>query len=279
MVRIGGLTTATQLVTYLAVNSGPVLIGKLGSSAMTGIFARSYSLAFMPLQQLSSPITRAVVPTLSRLPTREAFVRCAMAGQAAVSFIVGSAMALIGALAPAVIALLLGPQWGPSIPVVEMLCLAGIFTANSYAQYWACLAKARMRLLLVTELPGRIVWIGLTIAWASQGPQKVALAYAIGAFIVFATGQLLALPRLGVGWRSIGTLLGSITAAQVLVFACARGAVALAGVPAASIAALAIGCVAGVIGLAALWLVPPVRRHMHDAVRFLREPADSAWDA
>ena len=89
-----------------------------------------------------------------------------------VSFVAGTAEWLV----PVV----LGAGWEPVVPLIRVMCVAGVFHAIANIIYWVMLAQGKTGLLFGSELGVRLVMIALITAAVAKGPLWVALASAVG---------------------------------------------------------------------------------------------------
>ncbi len=107
-----------------------------------------------------------------------------------VSFVAGTAEWLV----PVV----LGAGWEPVVPLIRVMCVAGVFHAIANIIYWVMLAQGKTGLLFGSELGVRLVMIALITAAVAKGPLWVALASAVGQGLLLVSFVLIALPRTAV---------------------------------------------------------------------------------
>lgn len=183
-VPMGGLLTYgwnlmnTQLIAYLSRNVDALVIGyRFGTDAL-GLYNRAYQLLMMPLNQINAPATTIALPVLSRLksdPARyDAFL---LHGQSALLHLVIAIFAFACAQAEPLILLVLGEQWGPAVPLFQILAIGGIFQAAAYASYWVFLSKGLTGSQLRYVLTTRVVIVAAVLAGANWGVGGVAIAY------------------------------------------------------------------------------------------------------
>src|SRR5258708_19343215 len=80
MLHFGVGVTGFNFAEFLSRNADSVLIGKYWGEVPLGLYNRAYRLLLFPLQQVTNPMIRVMLPTLSRLVQqpekyREAFLR------------------------------------------------------------------------------------------------------------------------------------------------------------------------------------------------------------
>lgn len=198
LLRFGANTFGVQFVNYASSNIDSVLIGRELGAAVLGLYNRAFQLMSLPLQQLASPLTRIVMPYLSRLSTGESFQSAANRVQVVLGYGLIGVLSLLAGTSEPFLAVVLGPEWATAWPILEILALGGLFQALGYVYYWIFLARARTGLLFWSELFGRSIMVALMFLWVQDGPEFVALASAIGLFLIWLVATTVTVPRLGV---------------------------------------------------------------------------------
>jgi PST family polysaccharide transporter len=181
----------SQLLNYTANHADTMVIGLRSGPASLGVYDRAFQLVMMPLLQVQAPSTRVALPVLSRLrgqPNRFAEFLCF--GQIVLLTLVGSAFAVLFAQAPAVVFLVLGPQWSAAVPIFQVLLVAGFFRAAAYATYWVFLAEGLTRAQLRYALATRPLMVALVVVGSFWGVQGVAVAYMVGAAVAWPVALL-----------------------------------------------------------------------------------------
>jgi PST family polysaccharide transporter len=182
----GGPLMGTQLVGYVSQNVDSVIIGTQFGATALGLYNRAFQLLMMPLLQINAPSTRVALPVLSRLkddPIR--FSAYLLRGQTVLLHIVVAIFAIGCAQAGPLIVVLLGDQWLDAAPIFQILAVAGVFHAASYALYWVFLAKGLTGTHLIFSLATRPLTIGLILLGAMWGPLGVATGYSLGLVILW----------------------------------------------------------------------------------------------
>jgi PST family polysaccharide transporter len=214
--RFGGNTFLLQALNYTASNMDNVVVGRnLGAEAL-GFYGRAFQLISLPIQQLVAPLTRVALPYLAQ--RRDSSLDGpAIRIQSAISvFMLGALGLLVAVIQPAVL-VVLGPGWEPAASIMQILSIGSAFQCLGYVYYWLFLANARTSLLLLSELPGRIVLlIGVFIVWP-WGVHAVAAIATLSQVIIWATGTFLFLRKLGVRWQ--GVTIAAARPAAVFLFA------------------------------------------------------------
>lgn len=193
----GASTFATQIINYISSNADSVALGRHFGSAEVGIYNRAFQIFSLPLQQLAAPLTRVALPVLSRLQGTNDFFRYVERMQLVLSYSLLGMLTLVASTAAPLLEVVLGKQWVPGAPILEALCLGGVFQALGYIYYWMFLSCARMNTLLICEGVGRSIMIVLIIVAAPYGGMWVALAVSTGLFLTWLMTTVFGVRRLG----------------------------------------------------------------------------------
>ena len=179
-IRFGWNMVATQMVTYVGNNVDSVVIGIRFGASQLGIYNRAFQLVMNTANQLRAPITSVAVPVLSRLQGEGArywdFVRVGQVGLGYTIVVVLSF--IIGAAVP-VTALLLGPRWAESAPVLSLLAVAAVFQTLNSASYWVYISTGITGPLFRYNLVSVAIKITCILVGSQWGMLGVAVGYAI----------------------------------------------------------------------------------------------------
>jgi O-antigen/teichoic acid export membrane protein len=182
---------ASQLLVYASRNIDSVIIGARLGAAPLGFYNRAFQLLLLPLNQINAPASRVALPVLSRLQDEAARYRdFLIAGQTVVLQAVLGVFSVGCALAGPLVNLVLGNQWGESVPLFQIMCVAGAFQAAGYATYWVFLSKGLTKSQLLYSLATRPALIALIVFGSFWGVTGVAWAYSIGTMLLWPIGLL-----------------------------------------------------------------------------------------
>jgi PST family polysaccharide transporter len=179
-VQFGLLTFAARLPVYLSTNVDSVLIGRILGAQELGFYSRSYQLARLPSQQLTAPLARVMLPTLSRLkdsPT--GYNRALLRSQSVLSTISSIGYAIAVVFAAEIIRILLGPGWQQAVPIFQVLALCGMIETSHNLTYWVFVSKGIPYRHLQFSLISRPVLIFMIVLAVPFGTIVVAWAYVI----------------------------------------------------------------------------------------------------
>ena len=146
MLRFGGGLSTFTLSNFFARSLDNILIGRFIGAQQLGLYDRAYKLLLFPLQQITYPLSRVMVPVLSRLVNEPARYRSAYArtvGQILLVTTPGTLTLFI--LADAAIPLALGPQWSHAASIFRWLALAALHQSMTATIGWLFISQSRMR--------------------------------------------------------------------------------------------------------------------------------------
>lgn len=191
MVHFGLNVVGFKMLNYAAMNADWLLIGRFAQTGQLGFYEKSYNLLSAPLRQITNPLTRVVVPALSRLQDdperhRRFYVLALMASFALTMPIV----AFLFVNAETVVRVLLGDQWEPVVPLLRALAPALFVGRFTVVTNWVFLSLGRadrqVRLALWLTVP-TIAGYAIGILW---GPIGVAAAMSVTTFACRLPGVL-----------------------------------------------------------------------------------------
>jgi PST family polysaccharide transporter len=127
LVRFGGHVTGFNVVNYLVRNADNVMIAKFVGTSALGLYDRSYKLMTLPLQTLNGPVSRLLVPALSRLQDDpERYRRTFLFALRALMLASVPAIAVATACSNQLMPFLLGARWAGAGPIFFWLGLAAL---------------------------------------------------------------------------------------------------------------------------------------------------------
>lgn len=144
MLRFGAGVTTFNLTNFVARNADNVLIGRAAGAEALGHYDRAYKLLLMPLEQITRPAGRAMLPVLSRLTNepdryRHAYMRAIR--QIMLISLPGLVFLMIEA--KSLIPLLLGPGWEASATIFGWLALSGLHQPMTTTVGWLFVSQSR----------------------------------------------------------------------------------------------------------------------------------------
>lgn len=167
LLRFAAPLTGANTLEYWGRNFDNLVIGRFLGPAPLGYYNRAYNLMSLPVVQLTNSIGSAVSPALARMASdvpraRSAYVRSLKA----LCTLTVPVMVGLAATAPGLVPLLWGVGWLPTVPLLQVLSLAGIPQCLSSTTSWLYQAQRRTAVmfrmtLLWTALALPLVYLGL----------------------------------------------------------------------------------------------------------------------
>ncbi|MFE8884421.1 lipopolysaccharide biosynthesis protein [Pseudarthrobacter enclensis] len=181
LLKFGANSLLVQLLTYVTSNVDTVLLGRFWGPAALGLYDRAYQFYRMPIQQIATPLTRVVIPMLSRRQDDLRWVTGKLVDiQKLIAYFVAGTFIILASTAWSMVTLLLGESWLPAAPILAVLSLGGVFQAMGYVYYWAFLITNQTGVQLRASLITRSLMVVLIVFGAFLGPIGVATAVALG---------------------------------------------------------------------------------------------------
>ena len=184
LLSFGAGLTGFNITNFFARNLDNVLIGRVWGSAQLGFYDRAYKLLLFPLQQVSNPLSRVMVPALSRMldePNRYRYAYLRVLNLSLILILPGVAWAT--ASADILIPFVLGPQWHESAPIFTALGFAGLIQPLNNPAGWLFISQGRSTHYMIWGFITAVFAISafaIGIWWGALG---VAIAYAISEYL------------------------------------------------------------------------------------------------
>jgi len=225
-----GLSKARELFSFsgwvLANNFATVIFGRLpqiyvgrafGAEPL-GAYTVGSEIAQLPHTELVAPINRAMFPGYARLVgDLPSFRKVCVEGTAVLLIVVLPASAAVAILAGPIVRILLGTQWWQAVPIIQILALAGAFTAlnaNTIAAYLA-LGKPHVPTVALAVRVAVFV-VAILVFTRGQGMFAVAYAELLAAAVTLSVSLPLLLSTLQVKLRDYAATLWRPLVASVL---------------------------------------------------------------
>ncbi len=143
-----------------------LLIGRLYGAAALGIYVRADSVRQLPTTLFTGVVARVALPIFSAAADDPARVKRGLKQALRGSILLNTPSMLgLAVVAPLVVEVLFGPQWLEVVPVLQILCIAGLLWPLHLLNLTALSATGLSRLVLRVELIKKA--LGLTILVAS----------------------------------------------------------------------------------------------------------------
>lgn len=272
----GGNVFGSRLLFYFNRNADNLLIGRFLGPAALGAYAIAYNLMLVPLSQISLPLQEVLFPAFSRMQDDKPRMTAAwLRANRLIGAISIPGMLGLVAVAPDFVAVVLGDQWKPAVPVLQVLAWVGLLQSLQGLNGTVLRAVDRTGTLLRYSV---IVLVASLVAFAAGlpfGVLGVAIAYAVSSTLVEPYYTWLTTRALGTTLRAFAGALSGVAQAAVLMLAvvlAAREGLLAVDAPAAVrlLACIAIGVAA--FGAFALWRAPELVAELHELRRRRSQP-------
>ena len=169
-----------QIFNYWVRNADNLLIGKFIGSSGLGIYSRAYSLMLLPVVQVNRVLGRVIFSALSKIQEDKRRIKSiylrAIYSIGLISFPLMLGLAVVS---KEFILVLFGPKWEAAIPVLQVLCLVGLFQSIASTTGWIYNSQGKTDLHFKWGIFGGIltfIAFSIGINWGVMG---VAVAYLI----------------------------------------------------------------------------------------------------
>jgi O-antigen/teichoic acid export membrane protein len=174
----------TRLLNFFKRRSDDILIGYFLGPTALGYYTIAYQLLLVITRLLLNVINAVALPAFSRLQNDPAEMRQAFyTATYYASLIAFPAFLGISVMAPELVLAFYGPKWAPSIPVAQMLGLAGILQALFFFNGHIIVAAGKpawyLTLMIVQSLTSLFVF-AVAVHW---GIVAVAAAFVIRGYL------------------------------------------------------------------------------------------------
>lgn len=206
-----------RTVTYLSINIINIIIGRfLGPDAL-GHYSLAYQLIINPILRVSTMLMTVAFPIFSKFQDDNGSLRNGYIHLTRlISFFIFPILALIFIIAPVFVPVVLGPTWGDVAPLIQILCIVGLFKALGIPTVPTYLAKGHADLGFFWNLFVAIVSAILFYATARYGIMALCWSFAILSLIQFIIIQTITGDMIRLRW---GKYLGSMARQSLITMA------------------------------------------------------------
>lgn len=184
LVRFGAGMTGFTLANFFARNSDNILIGRYLGDEPLGLYDRAYKLLLLPIQLITNPLGRSMVPTLSRLTDQPDRYRAAFLD--ALSVVLAVTLPGIAALivvADDLVPFLLGARWQESAVIFQLLGFASLLQPLNNPSGWLFISQGRSADFARWGIFSAAVVVSGIALGLGHGIRGVAFAYAVSEYI------------------------------------------------------------------------------------------------
>jgi len=176
----GAFQLGERTVNYLSANIDYVIIGRILGPSALGFYTLAYNLMIFPLTKINPIITKVAFPAFSIIQNDNDRLRrgyCKVINY--ISMLSFPMLAGMLVVAPEFVRLVYGAKWEPSIAVLQIFCLVGVFKSLGNPIGSVLLAKGRADIGFYWNVFAVIVVSIAVIVGANWGIVGVAVAILI----------------------------------------------------------------------------------------------------
>lgn len=176
--HVGGHVTTFNLVNFFSRNADNILLGRFAGVDAVGLYDRSYKLMMLPLQSVNGPLTRLLMPLLSRMaedPVRYRRTYDFSLRALVLATVPGIAVATM--YSDRLMPFLLGERWASAGPIFFWLGLAGILQPAHNLLGLLFLSTGRSRAYMRWGVINAAITVAGFVVGMAWGPVGVAASF------------------------------------------------------------------------------------------------------
>jgi O-antigen/teichoic acid export membrane protein len=175
--RFTGGLLGFNVLNYWGRNADNLLIGRFVGATALGYYSRAFNLMAMQVQETGQVVGRVLLPTLASMQHDP--VRVAGAYRRTVrlmNLVTVPALVGVAAVSPALVPLLWGDKWQPMVPILSVICLAGVPQSLTTSAGWIFQSQGRTGQMFrnasissglgIAAMAYGVQWGALGVAWA-----------------------------------------------------------------------------------------------------------------
>lgn len=212
---------ATDLVTAIYNKVPQLILGKSYADATLAYYDQAIKLKELPVQSTLQSVQVVTFPALAKIAHEQPkFAESYRQVLMVVAYAMCPVMLGMSAVAYDLFAVLLGEQWLPTVPLFEVVCLAGIFTPLAMMSYNVLKVKAEGRLIVRLEVLKKAMMTLLLAVSIPHSVEAVIWALVASAAFDFAVNLFASLPLAQLSFRRVvRTLLPILTTGTAMYLA------------------------------------------------------------
>lgn len=169
----------SQLLMYVQLNADKLLVGRVLGASSLGTYSFAYQLMFTPVLNVAYPLQTVLFPAFATIQENakrlnDAWLR---SKRLAVAIMAPAFLAML-VTAPDLVQTIFGDRWSGAVPVLQLLCIAGIAYSLGTANALLLLSTGRVRTLFRLTLLVTVTTTGAAALGLLWGIVGVAAAYA-----------------------------------------------------------------------------------------------------
>jgi O-antigen/teichoic acid export membrane protein len=207
-----------RTVTYLAINTIKLIIGRYLGADILGRYYVAYQIIVYPVMRINTVIMSVSFPIMAKFQESDELLRRGYLHMTRlISFTMAPALVVVFIAAPVFVPLLMGPGWTDVTPLVQILCAVALFKVLGSTTVPTYLSRGRADLGFVWNFIVAVVNAVVFYLLAEYGIIVLTLSFAAISLLQFIVMQTITGHMIGLKWS---TYLGSMainTAKSVVV--------------------------------------------------------------
>ncbi len=183
----GGYHFASSLLDTGYARLYTLLVGRFYGVGALGYYTNAVSTQQLPEGFIASLFGRVMLPLFSGVAADKAKLRRGMQLAVRVAMLANVPMMLgMAAVAAPLVRTLFGPQWLPAVPILRVLCLAGVLLPLHLINLHVLMAQGHSRLMFRLEVTKKALGVILIVTGAFFGVMGIAWSQVIFSAVAFA---------------------------------------------------------------------------------------------
>lgn len=172
------------LLAVLYQNSYVLVIGRVFSAEITGLYFLAQKVSSLAAEQLTGAVKQATFPALSTLQDNDtALLHKYRIIMQLMMFVIAPVMILIAMLSPVLFGLFLDEKWSGAVPYLQLLCIVGVLFPIHSLNINLLKVKARSDLVLKIGLVKKAINLMLLFLALPHGVLFIVISQVAGSFI------------------------------------------------------------------------------------------------
>lgn len=198
--RFGGYEMAANLTDAVSTNLSAILIGKLFSVRDAGYYDRAQRIQQLPVTMMSNIVNRVAFSAFSRSSEDKVILSRGLKRSQQVSMAINlPVMAGLVMLAEPLVISLLGAQWLPAVPILQVLAVAGLIWPLHVMNLSVLKAQGKAEAFFWITILKKSVAIGLTLVASLFSVMAIAWAQVVASLFAFFVNAYYSKVLLGYG--------------------------------------------------------------------------------
>lgn len=185
MLRFGRDLSAFNIVNFFSRSMDNILLGKYWGAVSAGTYSKAYAILNLPLKQINGPLASVAIPALSRATRdnsqfRTVYYRIV----SALSLVTIPTCMFLAVSAEDVIAVLLGSQWMPAVPIFQILAVLGVIQPVMSTVGWVYVSLGQTDRMAKWGAFFSVLIVLSFFAGLPWGAAGVAVAYTLISYLI-----------------------------------------------------------------------------------------------